>query len=626
MKQLRKDGVRRRRFLKAVPAAVAGGLAMPALAQPPAQEQARRIGKDVLECGEKIFGVDFSDAEEEQALAGVNRNLESYEQLRAIDVPLDTEPAVTFRPYLPGKKPKPGATPGAKIKVTLQAPAARTASLDDLAFLPVTALAPLVQRREVSSTDLTKMYLDRLKKFGPKLNCVVTLTEELALAQAAQADREIRAGRYKGPLHGVPWGAKDLFATKGIPTTWGAKPYENQVFDYDATIVERLRDAGAVLVAKLSMGALAQGDRWFRGQTKNPWNPDDPQRGGSSGSSAGPGSATAAGLVGFAIGTETRGSIISPTAANGVTGLRPTYGRVSRYGAMALSWTMDKIGPMCRSVEDCALVFNAIYGPDGRDETVVDAPFNWNPDVPLSRFKIGYIKEEFEARPQTETAGRGAEPGGRGDAGGRAGDAGGRGGDAGGRGGDAAGGRGRGGIPPEEQRRRREEQLKLLNEALDVYRAAGATLHPIEVPATNIANAIGFILSTEAAAAFDDLTRSDGIQDPSLGTWPNTFRTHRYVPAVEYIRAQRARTLLMRQMDALMSQYDVFLSPNNSASLGLTNLTGHPALALKAGFVSNAPIVLMVTGRLYDEATVLRVALAYERATKWHTMNPQLTT
>jgi Asp-tRNA(Asn)/Glu-tRNA(Gln) amidotransferase A subunit family amidase len=609
--------MRRRRFLKAIPAAVAAGIAVPTLAQQ--GEQAPRLGKETLDCAEKIFGVDFTEQQEEQALNGVNRNLDAYERLRGVDIPLDTEPAVTFRPYLPGKKPKGGATPGAKINVRLQAPAARAASLDDLAFLPVTALAPLVQRRDVSSTDLTKMYLERLKKHGARLNVFVTLTEELALAQAAQADREIKSGKYRGPLHGIPWGAKDLFATKGIPTTFGAGPYQNQVIDHDATIVERLRDAGAVLVAKLALGALAQGDRWFRGQTKNPWNPDDPQRGGSSGSSAGPGSATAAGLVGFAIGTETRGSIISPSAVNGVVGMRPTYGRISRYGAMALSWTMDKIGPMCRSVEDCALVFNAIYGPDGRDETVVDAPFNWNPDVPLSRLKIGYIKEEFEARPQTETAGRGAEPGGRGDAGGR-------GGDAGGRGGDAAGGRGRGGIPPEEQRRRREEQLKLLNEALDVYRAAGATLHPIEVPATNIANAIGFILSTEAAAAFDDLTRSDGIQDPSLGTWPNTFRTHRYVPAVEYIRAQRARTLLMRQMDALMSEYDVFLSPNNSASLGLTNLTGHPALALKAGFVSNAPIVLMVTGRLYDEATVLRVALAYERATKWHTMNPQLTT
>ncbi len=354
----------------------------------------------------RLFGVDFSDAEEEQALAGVNRNLDAYEQLRAIDVPLDTEPAVTFRPYLPGNKPKPGATPGAKIKVTLQpAGSGRVeSSLDDLAFLPVTALAPLVQRRDVSSTDLTKMYLDRLKKYGPKLNCVVTLTEELALAQAAQADKEIRAGKYKGPLHGIPWGGKDLFATKGHPRRPGA-PGRFRI--RSSTTTRRsssgLRDAGAVLVAKLSMGALAQGDRWFRGQTKKPWNLEN----GSSGSSAGPGSATAAGLVGFSIGTETRGSIISPSAVNGVTGLRPTYGRVSRHGAMALSWTMDKIGPMCRSVEDCALVFNAIYGPDGRDDTVVDAPFAWNPDVPLAKLKIGYIKTEFEAPPVDGRGGRG---------------------------------------------------------------------------------------------------------------------------------------------------------------------------------------------------------------------------
>ena len=602
MKQLRKDGARRRRFLKAVPAAVAGGLALPALAQPPAQEQ--RISKDILECGEKLFGVDFTDAEEEQALAGVNRNLNAYEQLRAIDVPLDTEPAITFRPYLPGNKPKPGATPGAKINVTLKlptAPAASRSSLDDLAFLPVTALAPLVQRKDVSSTDLTKMYLARLKKYGPKLNCVVTLTEELALAQAAQADKEIRAGKYRGPLHGIPWGGKDLFATKGILTTWGAGPFQNQVFDYDATIVERLKAAGAVLVAKLSMGALAQGDRWFRGQT----NPEDPQRGGSSGSSAGPGSATAAGLVGFSIGTETRGSIISPSAVNGVTGLRPTYGRVSRHGAMALSWTMDKIGPMCRSVEDCVLVFNAIYGPDGRDDTVVDAPFAWNPDVPLAKLKIGYIKTEFEA-PPVDGRGRGEGGGARGEGRGE--------------------GRGRGGLSPEEQRQRAEERLKLLNGALDVYRKAGAALQPIELPETltRYSTALNFVLSTEAAAAFDDLTRGPGIKDESLGAWPNSFRTHRFVPAVEYIRAQRIRTLLMREMAKLMSEYDVFLSPTNSSSLGLTNLTGHPAVAVRAGFVANAPLMLMVTGRLYEEATLLRVALAHERATTWNEKNPML--
>ena len=584
--------VARRRFLKTVPAAVAAGLAAPALARQ--AQDAQRIDKATLECAERIIGIDFSDAEQHQALGGVNTSLANFERLREFPIPLDTEPATTFRPYLPGRKPKPGATPNARIKITSAAPAPRHSSVDDLAFLPVTTLSALVRKREISSTELTRMYLARLKKHGPALNCVVTLTEELALAQAARADQEIKAGRYKGPLHGIPWGAKDLFATKGIPTTWGAAPYQNQVFDYDATVVERLRDAGAVLVAKLSLGALAQGDNWFRGQTKNPWNGR-----GSSGSSAGPGSATAAGLVGFSLGTETRGSIISPAAINGVVGLRPTYGRVSRFGAMALSWTMDKIGPMCRSVEDCALVLNAIYGPDGRDDTVVDAPFAWNPDVPLSKLRMGYVKAEFEG-PAAD--GRGA----RGD-GGR---------------GDAGGGRGRGGLTPEQQRALAAARVRILNEALDTLRKSGAKLEPVQIPGGALANTIGFILSVEAAAAFDDLTRTDAIRDPSLNTWPNTFRTHRYVPAVEYIRAQRARTLLMRQMDEFMAKYDVFLSPTNSDSLGLTNLTGHPALALRAGFHEDMPIELMITGRLYEEATVLGVGLAYERATEWHRRSP----
>jgi Asp-tRNA(Asn)/Glu-tRNA(Gln) amidotransferase A subunit family amidase len=585
-------GVARRRFLKTIPAAVAAGLAAPALAQ---QGQPQRINVETLDCAEKIFGIDFPPEQDEAALAGVNRNLTTFEQLRELDIPLDTEPAVTFRPYLPGKAPKPGATPGAKLNLTLTPPP-RRASIADLAFLPVTALAPLVQRRDVSSVDLTRMYLERLKTIGARLNCVVTSLDESALQLATAADAEIKAGRYRGPLHGIPWGAKDLFATKGIPTTFGAGPFRTHIIDYDATIVERLREAGAVLVAKLSMGALAQGDRWFGGQTRNPWNPEQ----GSSGSSAGPGAATAAGLVGFAIGTETRGSIISPSAVNGVVGLRPTYGRVSRHGAMALSWTMDKIGPMCRSVEDCVLVFNAIYGPDGRDDTVVDAPFAWNPTTPLSKLRIGYVQAEFE--PPAEGRGR---QGGRGR-------------------GEAPGGRGRGGLSPEEQQKRAEERRKILNEALDVYRKAGATLQPIELPAARLTNMLSFVLSTEAAAAFDDLTRTDAINDPSLNTWPNTFRTHRFVPAVEYIRAQRARTLLMRQMDEVMSRFDVFLSPTNSSSLGLTNLTGHPAVALKAGFVAGLPVEIMVTGRLYDEATMLRVALAYERATRWHTMHPTL--
>jgi Asp-tRNA(Asn)/Glu-tRNA(Gln) amidotransferase A subunit family amidase len=584
----------RRRFIKAVPAAVAATVAVPSLARaqrgggaPP------KFGKDVLKCAEQIDGLHFTDAEEELAATGASRNLDSYEELRKLNIPLDTEPAMTFRPYR-GQTRSSGLTPesaskstrNAKLAVARPARMAAPANLEDLAFEPVTVLAALIESRKVTSTALTTMYLGRLKRYGPQLHCVVTLTEELALAQAAAADKEIKAGHYRGPLHGIPFGVKDLFDTKGIKTTWGAKPYENRVAQVDATIVERLRDAGAVLCAKLSMGALAQGGVWFGGSTRNPWSPDN----SSSGSSAGPGAATSAGLVAFAIGTETRGSIISPSSTCGVVGLRPTYGRVSRYGAMALSWSMDKIGPMCRSVEDCAIVFNAIYGSDGRDETVVDAPFTWTPEVPLSSLKIGFLETEFNAT-------------------------------------NAGGGGGRGGAAnPEDARRRAEERNKLLKDALDALRAAGAKLEPMSLPEFP-ANALGFILSAEAAAAFDDLTRSkevDLLTEQGAGAWPNTFRTSRFIPAVEYIRAQRARTLLNRQMDALMSKYDAFLSPTGSASLGITNLTGHPAACLKAGFVDGSPLALMITGRLYDEATVLRVALAYERATKWHGMHPPL--
>src|SRR4051812_47661648 len=433
----------RRRFLKAVPAAVAATVAVPSLARaqrgggaPP------KFGKEVLKCAEQIDGLHFTDAEEELAAGGASRNLDSYEELRKLNVPLDTEPAMTFRPYLPGKQPTGKSTRNARLAIARAAKTAAPGNLEDLAFEPVTVLASLIESRRLTSTDLTKMYLARLKKYGDQLHCVVTLTEELALAQAAAADKEIKAGKYRGPLHGVPFGVKDLFDTKGIKTTWGAKPYENRVAQIDATIVERLRDAGAVLCAKLSMGALAQGGVWFGGSTRNPWSPDN----SSSGSSAGPGTATAAGLVAFAIGTETRGSIISPSATCGVVGLRPTYGRVSRYGAMALSWSMDKIGPMCRSVEDCAIVFNAIYGSDGRDETVVDAPFTWTPDVPLSSLKIGFIESEFNS---TNAGG---------------------------------GGGGRGGANPEDARRRAEERNRLLKDALDVLRAAGAKLEPMTLP------------------------------------------------------------------------------------------------------------------------------------------------
>ncbi len=589
----RKANVDRRTFVKLLPALGAAGLTatklpLDALAQTPSPTPVPspspsptptpRITKEMMRQAEKLIGIELTDAQEAMALAGVNRNLDAYETNRKIDIPLDTEPAIAFHP---ARAKKELYTPKTKFRFgKVELPPFKT--VEDLAFATVPQLAELIRTRRITSTDLTKMYLARLKKYGTKLISVVTLTEELALKQAAAADAEIKRGKYRGPLHGIPWGAKDLFATKGIKTTWGAEPYRDQMIDYDSTVVERLNDAGAVLVAKLSMGALAQGARWFAGVTRNPWQPDEAQT-GSSGSSAGPAAATAAGLVGFSIGTETLGSIVSPSSRCGVTGLRPTYGRVSRHGAMGLSWTMDKIGPMCRGVEDCAAALHAIYGPDGNDITVGDAPFNWNPDTNISTLRIGYLKTEFDgpATPPTN----------------------------------------------EQQRAQLEQRRALYKDALAVLEKAGAKLTPIELPKFS-AGSLRFILSAEAAAAFDDITRDGRVNQlsgQSPGDWPNTFRTSRFIPAVEYLRAQRARTLLMREMEKLMSQWDVFVSPApGSSSLLVTNLTGHPAVVLPCGFVNNLPIAMMFTGGVYDEVSPLRVALAFERATKWHTMHPKL--
>jgi Asp-tRNA(Asn)/Glu-tRNA(Gln) amidotransferase A subunit family amidase len=583
----------RRTFVKLLPALGAAGLTvsklpLDALAQTPSPTPvpspspsptpAARITKEMMHEAEKLIGIELTDAQEAMALSGVNRNLDAYETVRKIDIPLDTEPAIAFHPTRAKKELYTAKT---KFRFGKVEPLPFK-TVDELAFATVPQLAELIRTRKVSSTELTQMYLARLKRYGPRLNCIVTLTDELALKQAAAADAEIKRGKYRGPLHGIPWGAKDLFATKGIKTTWGAEPYRDQMIDYDSTVVERLNEAGAVLVAKLSMGALAQGPRWFGGVTRNPWQPDEAQT-GSSGSSAGPAAATAAGLVGFSIGTETLGSIVSPSSRCGVTGLRPTYGRVSRYGAMGLSWTMDKIGPMCRGVEDCAAALQAIYGPDGKDITVGDAPFNWNPDANISTLRIGYLKTEFE--PPASTAAN------------------------------------------EQQRAQAEQRRAVYKTALEVLEKAGAKLVPIELPKFS-AGSLRYILSAEAATAFDDITRDGRVNQlsgQSPNDWPNTFRTSRFIPAVEYLRAQRARTLLMHEMEKLMSQWDVFVSPApGSASLLVTNLTGHPAVVLPCGFVNDLPVAIMFTGGVYDEVSPLRVALSYERATKWHTMHPKV--
>jgi len=527
------------------------------------------IMPDVLAVAEKTLGLEFTSAERELMADEIGKNVDCYAQLRKVALPNDVPPALLFNPQ-PGTAASP-ARPRQPVQmgpVTLPAlPADLENHLEEVAFFPVTHLAELIRTRRVRSQALTEMYLDRLKRYDPVLHCVVTLTEELALEQARRADAEIAAGNYRGPLHGIPWGAKDLLATRNIPTTWGAMPYKEQVIDRDATVVQRLADAGAVLVAKLTMGALAWGDYWFGGRTCSPWNLNE----GSSGSSAGSGAATAAGLVGFAIGTETHGSIISPCTNCGLSGLRPTFGRVSRAGAMALSWSMDKIGPMGRTVEDCALVFNVIYGPDGADHAVVDRPFHWQPDMDLSNLRIGYVQADF-AR--------------------------------------------------EYAARENDRQT------LDVLRSLGANLLPIELPDLPV-DAMRIILLAEAAAAFDELTRSgrdDLLVRQIQEAWPNRFRAARFIPAVEYIQANRVRTLAIQAMQQLMHEVDLFVAPAKEGdTLLLTNLTGHPAVVIPNGFGPNGlPTTVTLIGDLYDEATPLAVAKAYQDATDFHLQHPSL--
>jgi Asp-tRNA(Asn)/Glu-tRNA(Gln) amidotransferase A subunit family amidase len=562
----------RRAFLKTLPAAVAAGVAAPRLT---AAASADVLSKNTLSCAEQIAGVTFTDAEHDLMEQNIGVNREHYDALRRIPIDYDVEPAFTFKPYArpstgSGHGAPPGrATPNAALHVDRPRFSTRPAD-DEIAFLPLTALAALVEARLISSTDLTELYLGRLKRYGDALQCVVTLTEDLARAQAAAADREIRAGRYKGPLHGIPYGIKDLFATRNVRTTWGANPYKDQVPTIDAAAVERMRDAGAVLLAKLTTGELAIGDVWFGGKTKNPW---DTSR-GSSGSSAGPASATAAGLVGFAVGTETGGSIISPAQTCGVVGLRPTYGRSSRYGCMTLRWTMDKVGSLSRGVEDGAVVLNALYGPDGRDQSVADVPFTWNRQRALSGLTIGIVEDEFEAAPAGGGDERTTGPGSH------------------------------------------AERQRVLQAAVDTLTRAGARLKPVKLPAMPAA-AMYAILNAEAGAAFDDLVRAGRVGELT-GKGPNDranqLRVSRFIPAVEYLRAQRARTLLGQQMEDLMASCDLFVTPSTSPSVTTTNLTGHPAVTINAGFAGGLPVGLMMTGRLYDEATLLAAGLAYERA------------
>lgn len=551
----------RRRFLSLLSLAGLGGASAVA-----AQGTAKSVSPAMVADAEKVAGLAFTPPQRELMVDGVKANLDRYDALRALEMPNDIAPAFRFDPIIPGVEVdlEPEQHP---LVLGPQVVPAVPADLEQLAFLPLTQLGELVRRRLVSSVDLTTMYLSRLKQYDPVLHCVITLCEELAMKQARRADEEIANGRYRGPLHGIPWGAKDLLATRQYRTTWGALPYKDQVIDEDATVVQRLEEGGAVLVAKLSMGETARTETWFGGMTRNPWNLQQ----GAQGSSSGPAAATAAGLVGFSIGSDTRGSIVLPCDRCGASGLRPTFGTVSRHGAMALSWTMDKLGPICRTVEDCVVVLHAIRGPDGKDATVRSVPFNWNGSASLAGLRVGFLESAFE-------------------------------------------------------RTRRAKASD--DETLRTLRGLDVNLVPIEMPEFPL-DALRLIMDSEAAAVFDELVvsgRADLLAGQGKGDRPNNLRHGELIPAAQYIQASRARTVLMRKVAEVLRGVDVFVAPSLSeAVLMLTNLTGHPCVVVPNGFLDAAqPTSITFVGGLFKDAHAALLAHRYQQATDFHRRHPDV--
>ncbi|MBL8060701.1 MAG: amidase [Chthonomonas sp.] len=502
---------------------------------------------------EKALGLNFTDAERKACLADVKEN---FAAMRDLAIPYATSPATALIPT--GPRP----TIGSKIDVRpTRSIKKRPATDEDIAFLSVSELASLIKSKQLTPTELTSIYLERMNRLNARLNCVVSMDETGAMEAARKATDEIAAGRYRGPLHGIPYGIKDLFSTKAMKTTWGAETFKDQLIDHDATVVRKLADAGAILIAKLSLGALAMDDKWFGGQTKNPWNLDQ----GSSGSSAGPASALAAGLCGFTIGTETLGSIVSPSQRCRVTGLRPTFGRVSRDGAMALSWTMDKAGPICRTAEDCLLVLAAICGADPGDLSAEDRPLVQRRKIDLKSLKIGILDD---------------------------------------------------GKPLDESDSNSAKWLSAINEL-------GLKTTKVKITAPEPATLIG--LSVEAAAAFDSITRTGAVNEMKYSLWPQIFRAHRYFTAVEYVQSLRQRTLAMQRFDREFADFDLILGPDRGAQLLLiTNLTGHPQMYLPIGMDGARPVGMSIVGRLFDEATVCALGDAVQRITHEWAKRPAL--
>ncbi len=519
-----------------------------------------------LPAAERVLGLQFKPAERDSLFDNVKGKMKEYRKMRQYQLDNSVPLSTWQNPVLPGMQFNLKQNP---VNWNIPANIVVPANKNELAFYSVLQLASLIKNKKISSVDLTKFFIERLKKFGDSLQCVISITEDIAMQQAIQADKEIAAGKYRGPLHGIPYGLKDLFAVKGTKTTWGAAPYKDQMIDQDAFVYTQLKNTGAVLIAKFTLGALAMGDYWYGGRTKNPWN----LKRGSSGSSAGSTAATVAGLVPFAIGTETLGSIISPSNACGATGLRPTFGSTSRTGAMALSYSLDKVGPICRSAEDAAVVFNYLHGTDGIDQCAVNMPFNYTGKVDLKKMKIAYAKNYFDK-------------------------------------GDTLG-----------------NEFKVL----DVYRKLGATLEPVDFPDSTIYNfdIIGIIIGAECAAQFDEFTRTDMddmMTRQRKGDWPNQFRSSRFIPAVEYINAYRHRYVLMQKVNEVIKNYDAFICPTYGGNqLAITNLTGHPAVIFPTGInKNNLPTSITLIGKLYDEATLLAIAKAFQNATDFNKQHPEM--
>jgi Asp-tRNA(Asn)/Glu-tRNA(Gln) amidotransferase A subunit family amidase len=523
--------------------------------------------KDIVSAA-KIFDLNYTQQEIDTMYDGVKENVLLFKMMHQQTLNNSVPMSMYQHPVLPGMvlNSKQAAIQWPEVKCALPK------NKKDLAFYSIEQLAYLLKSKKITSVALTQFFIDRVKQYGDTLQCLISLTEDLAMQQAKQADAEIAAGKYKGLLHGIPYGLKDLFAVKGTTTTWGAAPYKTQTIETDAYVYTRLREAGAVLIAKFTLGALAMGDFWYGGRTKNPWNLTQ----GSSGSSAGSASATVAGLVPFAIGTETWGSIVSPSSTCGATGLRPTFGSISRSGAMALSWSLDKVGPICRTAEDAAVVFNYIHGTDGIDPSAVNRPFNYRPSADIKKLKIGYAKNYFDKITDTN---------------------------------------------------RNEWKV------LETFKAMGITLIPIVFPDSGVYsfNIMDAVISAEAAAAFDEFTRNnidDQMTRQGVFDWPNTFRVGRIMPAVEYINANRHRYVLMQKVHAAMQQVEVLICPTRGSGnqSAITNLTGQPVVCVPTGFDKrmNVPTSITFIGNLYDEANILLAAKAYQQATDWHEKHPTL--